>query len=73
IDGSEREANVSERWKGSTIAFRMTREQTFELAAILLVVTQQAEIGQKITVTIHRDQKRSDGVFPIQVHAESRS
>lgn len=69
VEGAECKANHSGAWKGSTIAFQMTREQAFEFAAILLVVAQQAISGQKIAVTVHRDQQHEDGVFPIQVHA----
>ena len=60
-------------WDGATFELHLTKEQAFEFAAVLLGAAQQAKPTQTIKATLHRKQKQTTGLFPIQVHPSTLS
>lgn len=57
-------ADHSKRWKGTTVSFRLSKEQGIQLARVLLAVTQEWD---ELWVIAWRKQKRADGTYPVTV------
>jgi len=59
-------AGHSARWKGDTVAVRLSRQQALELAKLLRVGSRDYLV---IDVTAYRTQQREDGTHPVTVTA----
>lgn len=57
-------AKHSEKWRGDTVGFRLTKEEAIHLARVLLAVTQEWE---EIDVVAWRHKRNNDGSYPVTV------
>ena len=58
-------AKQSEKWKGDTVGFRLTKEEAIHLAIVLLAVTQEWE---QIDIVAWRRKRNNDGSYPVTVY-----
>jgi len=63
-------AKHSKLWKGTPVAFQLTREQALQLARVLLAATQEWDT---ISITAWRYKKRKDGTYPLTITSEVES